>query len=287
MVSTATPVSALYLGGSLPSTQVFALSTGGQLLSFTALGDGPGNGSNWSVFNLSAISGSGANLTTGPQAIAFGSTVHVYATDSNKHLHDFYKTLSGNWQDIDLTNQTGFHSIFGEPYAYGGNSIQIATTSSGGDLLTVVQTVRPDGTLVAGTPSVTDITQQSGRTEFPRGTPKPVVTGDNTVNIFVDDTHGNLVDFSKTPTGQWQTAVVANVGQVNLTPAPMWSSQLGLHVITNNSAGQTINFGSTAPASDGPPFFGQTLPSGGQAVGDPSIAVISNGGEIVTFSNAT
>jgi hypothetical protein len=85
-VSTSTPVSALYLGGSNPSTQVFALTPAGQLLSFVALGDGAASGHTWQVFDLSTMSGSTAFLTTGPQAIQFGSTVHVYVTDSNKHL---------------------------------------------------------------------------------------------------------------------------------------------------------------------------------------------------------
>lgn len=280
-VSTGTPVGALYLGGSNPSTQVFALSPAGHLLSFVALGDGAASGNSWQGFDLSAMSGSSAFLTTGPQPIQFGSTVHVYVTDSNKHLHDFYKTASGNWQDIDMTNQTGVHSIFGEPYAYGGNSIQTVTTSSGGDLLTVIQSVNPDGTLVRGfrgillKPFVADLTQLSGGSEFPDGTPRPIVTSTSTVNIFVDDTNGNLVDFIKTPTGNWQVASIANVGEVNLTPAPIATSGNSFEVVTNDSAGNLIDYLSTG----GSPFGSQTLiePQASPAVGDPSMVAVGTG----------
>jgi hypothetical protein len=118
--------------------------------------------------------------------------VHVYATDNNKHLHDFYKPISTNWQDIDLTNQTGAHAIFGMPYAYGGNSIQTVSTTASGDLETFVQGVFSDGTINTSVrPAAFDITQLSGGTEFPFGTSSPVVTGNSTVNIFVDDTHSS------------------------------------------------------------------------------------------------
>lgn len=274
-VSTSTPVGALYLGGSNPSTQVFALSPAGHLLSFVALGDGGASGNSWQVFDLSSFSGSSAFLTTGPQPILFGSTVHVYVTDSNKHLHDFYKTATGNWQDIDMTNQTGVHSIFGEPYAYGGNSIQVATTSSAGHLLTVIQSVNPDGTLQGGTPFVADLTQLSGGSELPKGTPKPIVNSTNTVNIFVDDTRGELVDFIKTPTGNWHTAPIANVGVVNMTPAPIATSGDSFEVLTNNSAGSLIDYLSTG----GSPFGSQTLiePQASPAVGDPSMVAVGSG----------
>jgi hypothetical protein len=283
-VSTATSVGALYLGGSLPSTQVFALSPAGHLLSFTTTLDG----GNWQVFDLSTISGSGARLTTASHPIQFGSTVHVYATDNNKHLHDFYKPSSTNWQDIDLTNQTGAHAIFGVPYAYGGNSIQTVSTTASGDLETFVQVVFSDGTINSSVrPAAFDITRLSGGTELPFGTSSPVVTGDNTVNIFVDDTHSNLVDFTKTPTGQWQVSVIAFLGQRNLTPSAFWDGPLGtLHVLTNNSSGQLTDYVST---SSGPPFNPVTLPgAGGAAFGDPSLVGVANGQfgpTLVAFSN--
>ena len=241
-VSTAVSVGALYLGGSLPSTQVWALSPAGHLLSFTTTSDG----GNWQVFDLTGFSGSRAVLTTAPHPIAFGSTVHVYATDNNKHLHDFYKTVSDNWRDIDLTNTTtgAPHAIFGVPFAYGGNSIQTVSTSASGDLEIFIQTVFSDGTINFNVrPSAFDITQLSGDTEFPFGTSSPVVTGNSTVNIFVDDTNSNLVDFTKTPTGPWQVSTVASLGQRNLTPSALWNASLGLHVVTNNRSGPRVRAG--------------------------------------------
>ena len=283
-VSTSTPVGALYLGN---GTQVFALSPAGHLLSFTTGFDGQASGFGWQVFDLSALSGSGAKLTTGPQPILVGSTVHVYATDNNKHLHDFYKPISDNWSDIDLTNETGVHSIFGEPFAYGGNSIQIVTTSAGGDQLVEIQGVNPDGTLahLFDPPFVADITALSGGAERPRGTPRPVVTGDNTVNIFVDDTAGDLVDFTKTPTSQWQATPIAYLGEVNLTPAPVWDPVLGLHVLTNDANGTLVDY-STSSSSQ--PFHVQVLAHApGLATGDPTMTVVGTGTgpELAVYNN--
>lgn len=218
------------------------LSPAGHLLSFTTTADG----GNWQVFDLTGFSGSRAVLTTAPHPIAFGSTVHVYATDNNKHLHDFYKTVSDNWRDIDLTNTTtgAPHAIFGVPFAYGGNSIQTVSTSASGDLEIFIQTAFSDGAINFNVrPSAFDITQLSGDTEFPFGTSSPVVTGNSTVNIFVDDTNSNLVDFTKTPTGPWQVSTVASLGQRNLTPSALWNASLGLHVVTNNRSGPRVRAG--------------------------------------------
>jgi len=285
-VLAAAPVGALYLGGNNPSTQVFALSPSGALLSFTTLGDGQASGNTWQVFNLSSFSNSSAILATNPAPIQFGSTVHVYATDTAQHLHDFYKTLTGNWQDIDLTGETGVPSSRAQPYAYGGNSIQTVTTSSAGDLLTVIQTVNPDGTIDFSTsPGVFDITQLSGGSERASGTPRPVVTGDNTVNIFVDDTGNRLVDFTKAPSGPWQVSTIATVGQANMTPSPVWDPSAGLHVVTSNNAGQLTDYSTTSTA---PPFSSSILPAAGApAVGDPSmVAIAQPSTALVTFSEA-
>jgi hypothetical protein len=262
-------VGALYLGGTNPSTQVFALQNG-HLLSFVGLGDG----GVWQVFDLSSLSGSGANLTTAPTPIVVGSTVHVYATDSNKHLHDFYKPITSNWQDIDLTNQTGVHAIIGRPYFYGGNSIQTVSTSSGGDLLTFVQIVNPDGTINFGAGTgVTDLTQVSGTGVKPLGISSSVVVG-STVTIFVDSTSGTLVEFYKTPTSNWQVFSLLNLGQTNLTPATLFIGG-SLFVLSNTSGNQLFEGASTTLL---PPFNFGGLPnlnnSGASLddVGDPCLS---------------
>jgi hypothetical protein len=122
---------------------------------------------------------------------------------------------------------------------------------------------------------VADLTQLSGGSEFPDGTPRPIVTSTSTVNIFVDNTSGELVDFNKTPTGNWQVAPIANVGEVNLTPAPIATSGNSFEVVTNNSAGDLIDYLSTG----GSPFGSQTLiePQASPAVGDPSMVAVGTG----------
>jgi hypothetical protein len=281
-VSTAVSLGALYLGGGTPSTQVFALSPAGHLLAFTTAGDG----GSWQAFDLSALSGSHVRLTTAPHPLQFGSTVAVYATDSNKHLHDYYKPVTSNWQDVDITNQTSVHAIFGVPYAYGGNSIQIVSTSAAtGHLLIFIQAINPDGTLIFGIPpSWFDITQLSGNTESPFGTATPVVAAGNTVNIFVDDVHHNVVDFIKTPTANWQVSTVATVDAPIQTQSAFWSASTGLHVITNNNLGHLADYSTTA---DRPPFTASPLPSAGTAFGDPSLVAVAgpSGPTLLTFSN--
>jgi len=272
-------VGALYLGGSNPSTQVFAIGTTTKrhLLAFTTSGDG----GSWQVSDLSVLSGSGASLTTTPNPIQVGSTVHVYVTDNNKHLHDFYKPINANWTDQDLTNQTSVHAIFGRPYFYGGNSIQTVSTSDTGDLETFVQVVNPDGTINfgAGT-SVTDITQVSGTGIQPKGTPSPVVVG-STVTIFVDSTSDTLVEFFKTPTDNWQVFKVANLGKIDLTPSALFANGV-LHVVTNNNQGVMFDYTSTTLA---PPFTSSALPNSIRpALGDPSLVNPGQGSSLLTFN---
>ncbi|HEY3611139.1 MAG TPA: hypothetical protein VGL06_26835 [Pseudonocardiaceae bacterium] len=258
----------------------FALSTGGHLLSFTTAGDAGG----WHVFDLTAISHSGADLTTAPHPIKLGSTVAVYTTDSSKHLHDFYKPIASNWADIDITHQTGENAIFGVPYAYGGNSIQTVGTSAGGHLITFVQAVNPDGTLTFGVqPGWADLTQLSGNTELPFGTADPVVATGNKVNIFVDDKHDNLVDFTKTPTGPWQVATIAALGIADETPSVLWSPSAGWHVVVNIGGSGLVDYTS---GSDVSALNANPVPHGINAFGDPSVIAVGSGlPTLLTFSD--
>jgi streptogramin lyase len=276
-VSTAVPVGALYLGGSNPSTQVFALSPAGALLSFVAGGDGQASGNSWQVFPVGSYAGSTAVLDTAPAPIVFGSTVHVYSSDTSGHLHDFVKPSTANWSDIDLTSRVGgTPGGPATPYAYGGNSIQVAVNSAGA-LQTFVQRINPDGTPDASsTPAAFNITQISGGTESVSGTPRPVVTGDGTVNIAADDTSGHLVDFTKAPTGNWQATIIATLGVAGLTPAAIWDASAGLNIIALDTTGQLTDYHTAATA---PPFSSRVLPTAGtRAAGAPAVIAIAQPG---------
>ncbi|MBV9379351.1 MAG: hypothetical protein JO242_01595 [Streptosporangiaceae bacterium] len=288
-VSTSVSVGALYLGGSNPSTQVFALSPAGHLLSFTTTGDG----GNWQVFDLSGFSGSTAVLTTAPHPIQFGSTVDVYATDNQKHLQDFYKPLTANWQDLDLTSQTRAHAIFGVPFAYGGNSIQTVSNSGTGDLEITVQGVFPNGLINPSVKTSTfDITQLSGHQWFPGGVSSPVVAGGSTVNIFVEAGNNfvpalHLIDFTKTPAGQWTANDIAPLSRsgVPLTPSAIWDPSVGLHAVINDDFGELTDY---STGSTSPPLSAAALPSAGTALGDPSLVRVASGPSgptLLTFSN--
>lgn len=208
----------------------------------------------------------------------------VYTTDSSKHLHDFYKPIASNWADIDITHQTGENAIFGVPYAYGGNSIQTVGTSAGGHLITFVQAVNPDGTLTFGVqPGWADLTQLSGNTELPFGTADPVVATGNKVNIFVDDKHDNLVDFTKTPTGPWQVATIAALGIADETPSVLWSPSAGWHVVVNIGGSGLVDYTS---GSDVSALNANPVPHGINAFGDPSVIAVGSGlPTLLTFSD--
>jgi len=264
-------VGATLYGGN--SVQIFALSaTNDHLLSFVGVGDsGPYN-----VYDLSANSGSSAVLNTRPSVLAVGSAVHVYVGDTSDHLHDFFKSPSANWQDIDLTAQTGTKALFGKPYAY-GQSVQTAAISPSGDLLSFVQGVNSDGTL-NGSSSVYDLTQLSGSGEQLTSAPTPIVVASNpTVVIFGDDRNGHLVGFAKNPDTQWLAFTVANLGETNQEPAAYIansnSQATNVHVVSVNVNGDMIdysgfNFNPNPPSLAG--LGGSTFPksSGLNDVGD-------------------
>lgn len=190
----------LHLANTSADIQVFALSPTGHLLSFVTTN----NTHIYQVFDLNVQSGSSASLTGMPAPIQFGSTVHVYVAASTL-LQDFVKPVNGQWQDVNLSTIYGLSGFAPSPYAYGGNSIQVAAVApSTGHVLSFIELVNSDGT-ISSFPFAGDLTTMAGGTADKASLPAPILVGipENNVSIWLDDTRGHLVEYFKAPTANW------------------------------------------------------------------------------------
>ena len=126
------PPNGMFFGGT--DIQVYAVS-GFQLIAFVTTG----NSHAYQVFNLTNLSSHNnyCLLFTMPMPILVGTTVHIYLPDVQENLHDYQKTITGQWQDVNLGS-----GLVGVPYAFGGNSIQLAARPvAGSDLLSLIELV--------------------------------------------------------------------------------------------------------------------------------------------------
>jgi streptogramin lyase len=275
--------------------QVFATSSSGQLLSFVEGNTNPGN---WAVFNISSFSGSTATIGK-PTVDQFGNDLHVYATDTGHHLHDFVKAPTTNWQDMDLSSAVNPSNPVlalgdAQPYNYGGNSIQTAVTSApasgASHVLTFVEGVNPDGSLT-GLFQVFDVTVAAGQDNsngdpVPQTAPRPLVFGSNNppnVGIFVEDRAGLPVEYFKQPSpSQWMVVDVASVAGSG--PAPL-QTPAGLFVYRVDSSGHLFQYSNSVAGAGSPNWsvFDVTNGAGGILPWFTDPAPISANNQIEVF----
>jgi hypothetical protein len=265
----------MFFGGT--DIQVYAVSSN-HLMSFNTTA----NGHSYQIFDLTSLASASSVINVMPMPILVGTTVHIYLTDTSLHLEDYVKIITGSWRAVDLTTATGEPGA-GAPYAYGGNSIQIAVDPPlNTDLATVIELVNPDGSLTNSF-SVFDITALAHGTGV-SGIPCPLVVGSGSadVAIYTDDSHGHLVEYFKTPSTQWVERNLAVLGFNNLNVSALYFPTSGangtVRIFSNvvNSAGNGFLF-----EFDGDPVLG-TLSGGPAFAGEGPIfgnphAVLNNG----------
>ena len=264
------PPNGMFFGGT--DIQVYAVS-GFQLIAFVTTG----NSHAYQAFNLTNLSSHTTVLFTMPMPILVGTTVHIYLPDVQENLHDYQKTITGQWQDVNLGS-----GLVGVPYAFGGNSIQLAARPvAGSDLWSLIELVNPDGSLTGSFSGfdLTSIAQGTAVSGFP--SPLTVGAGNTDVAIYSDDTRGHLVEYFKTQSAQWIERDQAVLGQAGSTPSVLYfpgSGPNGTVKIFANvlSAGNGFLF-----EFDGDPVLG-TLSGGPAFVGEGPIfsvphAVLNNG----------
>ncbi len=254
----------LHLQNTPADIQIFALAPNGHLLSFVTTN----NTFTYSVFDLTSSSGSTATLINNPAPIQFGSTVHVFVTDNRLQLHDFYKPFSTNWQDLNFTSLTKGHlGVAPAPYAYGGNSIQVAAVSGNGqgDLVSFVQLVNSDGTR-SGLPSWFDLTAAAGGTQV-ASLPRPLLVSSTLadVAIFADDVNGHIVEYFKAPSpAQWREFTQPfgpDPGVTGFTPSAIYSQ-------TGSADGQVEIFSNVSPSFHLNEYFMDPVTGSGSPTAD-------------------
>jgi hypothetical protein len=267
----------MFFGGT--DIQVYVVANF-QLLSLVTTG----NSHVFQFFNLTNSSGSKIGVFEAmPMPILVGTTVHIYLLNLQAQLQDYVKPINGPWQDVNLSLITGLLTGNATPYAFGGNSIQIATPENpGNDLLTFIEPVNPAGT-IAGSISVFDLTSIAHGTtvtQFP--SPLTVGPGNSDVVIFSGDSRGNLVEYFKTQPTQWVERSLAVLGSGGTISPPIYFPTSGpngtVKIFANviNTAGNGFLF-----EYDGDPVVG-TLSGGPAFAGEGPIfgtphAVLNNG----------
>jgi hypothetical protein len=83
------------------------------------------NNAKWVDTDLTVVSGTSAIASNGSNMVAFTTSpaLHVFYTSSDSHVHQLYATNGTNWQDQDLTVQTGGPEA---NFAYGMAGFNIA-----------------------------------------------------------------------------------------------------------------------------------------------------------------
>jgi CSLREA domain-containing protein len=237
----------LLLANTSQGIDVFALS-GGHLMLFAT----SGNSHTYQVSDVSALAGGSTSLKGASSPIEFGSTVHVYVADSGGSLHDFVKTASAQWQDVNLSAQFG-NSPGTAPavFAYGGNSLQVMATGAGNHLVLFVESVNADGT-ISGFQFHGDLTSMAG---YPSGVcsssaiPAVFLVGPqgNDVSSWLSDGNGKLVDYVKPPTTNWtvQNATTPEPGGCT-SPTALYFSNQGANgtvkVFVQSSSSQLVEY---------------------------------------------
>lgn len=305
------PTPLLLHGSAGVDIQVFALNSAGHLLSFVEGNNNPGV---WSVYDLTALSGSTATLPStftfaGPNpspssvgAIQVGNDLHIYAIDNNLSLHDFVKTPTSNWVDVNLSaiaccppQPNGQVSANGvpAPFAYGGNSIQITALDfiHNSRMGTFVEGVQPDGSLT-GSPAFYDIGAPASSPSFQSvdTVGNPLVFGANNqdVGVFSEDSAiGRIVEFFKAPTANWTTDVVGQVGPPGGGVAALLAGgQTKIFAMDQND--QLQMFTSPTPVSgEGPGPWSNvniTEATGAGTVSVPNALFIPQTGQTMVFS---